>query len=68
MFRESEALLINKIDLLPYVDCSVDRIKEDSLKINPHLNIFEISCKTGEGLEDWYEWLRKKVKPGAVRR
>jgi hydrogenase nickel incorporation protein HypB len=62
MFHESKALLINKIDLLPYVDCSVDRIKEDSLKINPDLRIFQMSCKTGEGLDEWYEWLLEKVK------
>ena len=62
MFHESRVLLINKIDLLPYVDCSLEKIKEDSLKINPDLTIFEISCKTGEGLEDWYDWLRKEVK------
>ncbi len=62
MFHESSVLLINKIDLLPYVDCSVKKIKEDALKINPGLAIFEISCKTGEGLEDWYNWIREKVK------
>jgi len=62
MFHESTVLLINKIDLLPYVDCSIEKIKEDSLKINPDLTIFEISCKTGEGLDDWYNWLREKVK------
>ena len=62
MFHESRVLLINKIDLLPYVDCSLEKIKEDSLKINPDLTIFQISCKTGEGLEDWYDWLRKEVK------
>ena len=61
MFHESRVLLINKIDLLPYVDCSLDRIKEDSLKINPDLHIFQISCKTGEGLDDWYEWLLESV-------
>ncbi len=62
MFHESKVLLINKVDLLPYVDCSLEKIKEDSLKINPDLTIFRISCKTGEGLEDWYNWLRKQVK------
>jgi len=62
MFHESSVLLINKIDLLPYVDCSVEKIKEDALKINPGLAIFEISCKTGEGLEDWYNWIRERVK------
>ena len=62
MFHESSVLLINKIDLLPYVDCSVEKIREDSLKINPDLAIFEISCKTGEGIEDWYSWVRERAK------
>ncbi|RJR35105.1 MAG: hydrogenase accessory protein HypB [Desulfobacteraceae bacterium] len=64
MFRESRALLINKIDLLPYVDCSVQKIREDSLGINPDLQIFEVSCKTGEGLQEWFEWLKQRVKAG----
>lgn len=62
MFHESRVLLINKIDLLPYVDCSLEKIKADSLKINPDMTIFQISCKTGEGLEGWYNWLRERVK------
>jgi hydrogenase nickel incorporation protein HypB len=62
MFHESKVLLINKIDLIPYVDCSVEKIRDDSLKINPDLTIFEVSCKTGNGLEGWYGWLRDRVK------
>ena len=62
MFHESKVLLINKTDLLPYVDCRIQKIREDSLKINPDLHIFEISCKTGEGLEAWYDWLRDQVR------
>jgi hydrogenase nickel incorporation protein HypB len=62
MFHESKVLLINKIDLIPYVDCDIEKIREDSLKINPGLSIFEISCKTGEGLEGWFNWLRNRVK------
>ena len=62
MFHESKVLLINKIDLLPYVDCSSEKIKEESLKINPDLTIFQVSCKTGEGLDDWYQWLLGNVK------
>ena len=62
MFHESSVLLINKMDLLPHVDCSVATIREEVLKINPDMTIFEISCKTGEGLEDWYEWVLQRVK------
>jgi hydrogenase nickel incorporation protein HypB len=62
MFHESKVLLINKIDLLPYVDCSVEKIEEESRKINPGLKIFRVSCKTGEGLEGWFEWLREMIK------
>ena len=62
MFRESEVLLINKIDLLPYVECSVEKMVAESRKINANLQIFKVSCKTGEGLDAWYDWLRDKVK------
>jgi hydrogenase nickel incorporation protein HypB len=62
MFHESKVLLINKIDLLPYVDCSMDKIREESLKINPDLKIFPVSCKTGEGLDEWFNWLKERVE------
>lgn len=61
MFHESRALLVNKIDLLPYVDCSLEKIRDESLKINPNLKIFEISGKTKEGLHRWFDWLKEKV-------
>ncbi|MCG6946697.1 MAG: hydrogenase nickel incorporation protein HypB [Deltaproteobacteria bacterium] len=61
MFQESRALLINKIDLLPYVNCDVGKIRQRALQINANLEIFEISCRTGEGLDDWADWLRKQV-------
>jgi hydrogenase nickel incorporation protein HypB len=62
MFHESRVLLINKVDLLPHVDCSVEKIRKDSLSINPKLKIFEISCRTGKGIDEWVEWLEKTVK------
>lgn len=62
MFHESSVLLINKIDLLPYVDCTVESIREEALKINPHLSIFEISCRTGDGLQAWYDWLKQEIR------
>lgn len=62
IFYESSVLLINKIDLLPYVDCDVQEIRDISLRINPKLEIFEISCKTGEGIDRWADWLSTQIK------
>ena len=62
MFDISSVLLVNKVDLLPYVDCDTKRIKDGALRINPDLEIFEVSCKTGAGLEDWFTWLKTKVR------
>ncbi len=61
IFHESRLLLINKMDLLPHVDFDVEKTRKESLKINPHLEIIEISCKTGDGLTSWFEWLKDKV-------
>lgn len=62
MFRNSSALVINKIDLLPYVNSSVEEIKKNAKSINYDLNIFELSCKTSEGIEDWCNWLLNHIK------
>jgi hydrogenase nickel incorporation protein HypB len=59
MFRASDVMIINKIDLLDYVDFDLKRVREHALSINPDLTIFELSCKTGEGLDDWIAWLKK---------
>ena len=61
MFQESSALILNKIDLLPYINADIEKIKKDSLSLNPSLNIFEVSCKTGEGLAQWTAWLQSLV-------
>jgi hydrogenase nickel incorporation protein HypB len=61
MFQESRVLIINKIDLLPYVDCNVDKIKEAVSQLNRDMIIFEVSCKTGEGIEAWTNWLEEQV-------
>ena len=57
MFRNSSVLIINKTDLIPYVNCDLQAMKGNALKINPFLRIFEISCKTGEGISEWCDWL-----------
>jgi len=62
MFRNSSALVINKIDLLPYVNSSVEEIKKNAKSINYALNIFEVSCKTSEGIDEWCNWLLNQIK------
>ncbi len=62
MFRIASALVINKIDLVPYVNCSVEVIKENALKINPNLKIFETSCTTNVGIPGWCRWLESKLR------
>ena len=57
MFRESSALVLNKIDLLPYMNTDMNKVRNDSLALNPKLKIFEVSCTTGAGIEAWAQWL-----------
>jgi len=57
MFRESSALVLNKIDLLPYMNTDMNKVRNDSLALNPKLKIFEVSCSTGAGIEAWAQWL-----------
>ena len=61
MFHSSTLCIINKIDLLPYVNFKVEKAKEYARKINPNLEIIELSCTSGAGLETWYDWLKSKV-------
>lgn len=61
MFHSSTLCIINKIDLLPYVKFDVEKAKEYARKVNPKLEIIELSCTTGEGMSQWYDWLKAKV-------
>lgn len=58
MFRASDVLLINKIDLLPYVPFNLEQAIKYALQINPRLRIFTLSALRGDGLAAWYDWLR----------
>jgi hydrogenase nickel incorporation protein HypB len=57
MFRAASVMIINKIDLLPHLDFDLELCRETALKVNPNLTIFELSCRSGEGLDAWYVWL-----------
>jgi hydrogenase nickel incorporation protein HypB len=61
MFRVCDAALINKVDLLPYLDLDLDAVHAGLLQVHPDMPLFDISAKTGEGVGEWIEWLREKV-------
>ncbi len=61
MFHTSTLCIINKTDLLPYVPFDMEKVKANAKKINPRLEILELSCTSGEGLKEWYQWLQSKV-------
>jgi hydrogenase nickel incorporation protein HypB len=62
MFRNASALIINKIDLVPYVNCSLETLMKNALSINPSLKVFKTSCTTDEGIEEWCGWIESKIK------
>lgn len=67
MFHESEAVLLNKIDLAPYSGVSLDDLRRNVLEVNPETVIFPISCRTGEGIEAWIDWLKRRIaSPRAI--
>jgi hydrogenase nickel incorporation protein HypB len=62
MFREAALCVFNKIDLLPHLDFSLEEARENARQINPQLDFVSMSCKTGQGLEEWTDWLQSKMK------
>jgi hydrogenase nickel incorporation protein HypB len=62
MFTESDALLLNKVDLLPYTDFDMEELRKTVTAMNPGIKIFPISAKTGEGLADFTGWLEGQIK------
>ena len=70
MFRESALLLINKIDLLQHTNFNMEEAKANARRVNPDLEIMEICCTTGEGIEDWISWIIRQYqsKFGNLRR
>ncbi|MCX6156689.1 MAG: hydrogenase nickel incorporation protein HypB [Ignavibacteriota bacterium] len=62
MFINSSILIINKVDLLPYVNCNIKELRDNALMINPDLKVFETSATTGAGIDDWCEWILANIK------
>ena len=65
MFHASDLMILNKIDLLPYVDFDVERCIEYARRINPKLEVLQVSARTGEGLESWVAWLENALSGGS---
>ena len=61
IFRQADAVVINKIDLKPYVDFNGDNFYKGVRLLNPQVHIFEVSCKNGTGIETWVNWLAVKA-------
>lgn len=61
MFSEAKLLLINKVDLLPYTDFNIAKVKKESRSINPKLDIIEVSARTGHGMGEWYGWIQQQL-------
>jgi hydrogenase nickel incorporation protein HypB len=61
MFRTSDLCIINKIDLLPYLDFDIQKLKNYASQVNHNLKFIEVSVKTGEGMNLWYEWLKNNL-------
>jgi hydrogenase nickel incorporation protein HypB len=60
-FIAADAAVINKIDLEPHSPATVETMRKNALSVNPDLEVFEVSCLTGEGIEAWLEWVRDRV-------
>ena len=67
MFKQAAVAILNKVDLLPYTSFDMAVAVEDITSINPAITLIQASCRTGEGLEPWLDWLRGQVRSKQVR-
>ena len=61
MFRASDIMILNKIDLLPHVQFNMEKCVQRARQVNPKIGVFQLSATTGEGLDTWYHWLRQRI-------
>ena len=61
LFREAKAVLLNKIDLIPYTNFNPDNFRSDLKMINAQVPLFEISCTRGDGLDKWIDWISGEI-------
>ncbi|MGA2670310.1 MAG: hydrogenase nickel incorporation protein HypB [Dehalococcoidia bacterium] len=68
IFIDADAVIINKMDLLPYVDFDIAAFRRSITGLNPKVEVFQVSCKTGEGIERWCSWILEQVETNTVKR
>jgi hydrogenase nickel incorporation protein HypB len=61
LFREAKAVLLNKIDLIPYTNFNFNSFRKDLNKINPQVILFNVCCTKGDGLKEWYKWISEQI-------
>ncbi|MBP2661296.1 MAG: hydrogenase accessory protein HypB, partial [Firmicutes bacterium] len=62
IFKQASAVILNKVDLLPYTNFDLKAAEKDITAIHPGVTLVPVSCQTGEGLEAWFNWLIKQVQ------
>lgn len=62
IFKQASAVILNKVDLLPYTSFDMQSAMKDIMSISPETALLQVSCRTGEGLDHWYDWLKKQVQ------
>ena len=67
IFVDADAVIINKMDLLPHVDFDIAAFRRSVSGLNPDAKVFQISCKTGEGIEEWCSWILDQTKANATK-
>ncbi|MFB6275399.1 MAG: hydrogenase nickel incorporation protein HypB [Halothece sp.] len=68
MFQEADCLLVTKMDIAPHLDIDIKRIEENVHQINPNVTIIPVSAKTGEGLNNWFNWVQEQVNQDMIAR
>jgi len=66
-FVKSDLVVLNKIDLLPYVSFDLPRARENAKRVHPGIDILEVSCTTGQGMDDWLRWIDRRLESARQR-
>lgn len=66
IFLKASLAVLNKIDLLPHLPCDIAQLRRNTLHVNPEIDVVEVSCLTGDGLESWNEWLAARREAAAI--